>query len=680
MSKLTRRAALSKGGGVPAGYDYAIRSNADIERISGTVQDGYKIWVAPGVYTKMLDLSGDDLVVDGSGIGVTVFDCSDVIPANSFSLASGQAKTYQASVSLMAGVKNKGNIWVGDDFFTLVTSAPTDVSPAGTAHVSDWTSSSPTVTIRPYGDTDPRVDGKLYRISARHSGVNIVGARPMVSKFTAKRNLHQDGSVRLPGDDPYLSRVRVEDGCRHAMLIGVGAVLEDCEGYRARNDLESPYTANLIVCNRNLVAGETFTTRRCTWDGGDQPFVTAYSNHGGDPDEKFATCLHEDCTFINLSQVATAKADSYIIRRGTFVNCGLGASPDTDDVGLTFEDCEGELNQVLKNGSSAAGSDAKTGLTFIDRRNTWKPKLLAVGLWRADGTTGTGNTYTIEDATILSNVATSGVGDLIRIASGLVYLRRLNIGPNLGAKITNLVRLGFNSGTVALDSDANRWAYALPYIYNGTTYGTLAAFKAATGQDSTSNSTGDGGEPSGETIYTLDPSAMSDQNLEDVTGITRIGGAAAQAAIRSGKIAIIGTTQTAYAVPDLESANHVVDFKVSQVPASAGPFPIVVRLIDQSNGIGIRWNSSQYQIWKLVGGLLTSLTPGSGTLVPQVGDVCKVIAVGDRVTLYVNEAAHPSIKDLAYSASELDAATKAGMIARTSTLNPSIDYIIAGTL
>lgn len=98
----------------------------------------------------------------------------------------------------------------------------------------------------------------------------------------------------------------------------------------------------------------------------------------------------------------------------------------------------------------------------------------------------------------------------------------------------------------------------------------------------------------------------------------------------SGKI-----NPTIYVAPDPGVANHFVEVTINTVASLTG-MNAAVRLTPTGDYVAFRERGATgYQIYQNVGGTLTLLGT-AGTI--QVGDVMRLVAIGDQVILYKNGA------------------------------------------
>jgi len=149
---------------------------------------------------------------------------------------------------------------------------------------------------------------------------------------------------------------------------------------------------------------------------------------------------------------------------------------------------------------------------------------------------------------------------------------------------------------------------------------------------------------------------------------TTSGGSSTSARVTSNQLQVL-TTEGGYLTPDLLSANHAVQALVVAAAATTGPF-LAVRMVDQNNFVGIRFSTSTggVQLWQRVEGTLTQI--GSATIATGAGHTIRVEVYDDKVQVLRNGV----VIIAPYTLIGLGAGiTKAGIIARTTAINPWID-------
>lgn len=610
------------------------------------------------VLASVLTSSANGVSVDAYGSGDRpLIDCADYFAANTgWAKTAGRTNVYERTITLPNDVKAKGNVWSGDNFLVQVASLATCDSTPGSAFVTDWAAASATLYIHAIGSTDPTSNGIVYSYSRRLWGINLSGSGCAVRNIRSRRNAHQDGSI-IVGPNGVGFRLRIEDGCRHSALFNPGASLTECYFFRGRNDLEG--SANSLVVNAANVIGLSYSTTDCTFDAGDTPAFTGPQNHGANANDLYASITHTRPVFIGMLQCLDSAAQNVQVVNPTFANCVTGVQSGRVNAVCTVSGGTGTLDQLCSIG--AAG-------TVNSLNNTLTVPAVRSGFYASTPTSGVtlsidGDVLTIADA----NSRTVNNNDLIRIVGGTLSVQNLTIRPVLANPSTVYMRAGFSGGTVTVTANNNSVPLGASWIINGTTYSTLAAWQA-TGQDAASSY---GAIPAPSFTDNFD---RADENLEASANWTRIGGAAAQAAVRSNELAMIGGTTTLYAAPALANATHYVRGTIrGAIPASPASFPLALRGLDQGNFVGVRWGTSALQVFRAIGGTFNQAVSHSVT--PAAGDDIVLAVRGDFLWLYRNNAGLQLQVPL--SASALVNNTLAGTVPR-GVQNPAVDNFACG--
>lgn len=632
-----------------------------------TLASGTKIGLARGLSLRQgLTSSVSTLTVSSLGSGAQpVLDCSDVITG--WTLTSGETVVYEKALSGLPGnSKILGNTWENDTFLTQVTSKAACAALPGSCYVTNWASATPTVYIHATDSSNPNTNGRTYTVSVREYAINITADDAIVRDICTRRNANQDGSIRVTGERALIQRVRVEDGCRHAAYVGAECLIERSYFYRARNDLEVGGSANLVVINQPSITGKKYATRYNTLDGGNQPSVTGWQNHGASPSDLFATIRHEGDTFINLSACASGQAVNHYMVGPVFQGCAECFTLGATGVTAHISGGSGTLNRLYNAEAGVTVNSTGNVITVPDLGGS------TVGFYRTNSASG--------DVTLNISGDQISVVDCTASNARIVYHQRGAVTINgatfklpgtqkLCAQVNHAVYAGFGGGTATFAGGGNTYPYGAAFYLNGTTYWTLAAWQAA-GYDAGSTTT----QPN--TPVDSDDFNRADENLE-VTKWTRIGGAAAQAAVRSNALACIGTTQTLYSLEDMASPDHYIRFKVSSVPATAGPY-VVLRAIDQNNWMGIRWNAATWQFGTCIAGTLTTAALSNTAVTPAVGQDVIVAVKGGKVWLYVD--GRTLERGVSVSAAALASAVKVGVVPRGTAINPLLDDFKCGLI
>lgn len=581
---------------------------------------------------------------------------------------AGTPGVSQATIALPNSVKSLGNVTRNGVLMVQVATSAAVATTPNSFWVQNWQSASSTIEINTSVDTG----GEEYRYGY-DIALSITGANIVLTDIAGRLNGAQDGVIKVAGEGSVNTRIDLSLGARHVGYWGFNSTFEYCTGTGGRNDLEVPGTSNLFVINQPATAGKGYSSSNCTLSSGGYPTVTGWQNHGSDAEELCAYIYHDHDTYDRLSQCSDVQAVDYKDISPTYINCeqglyvGRGASAVAE-----VSDGAGSINRIYE--------VARPSTIKLLRANLSIPMLggATVGFCRGDNPTGD-VTLEIRDSTFQIVNGPSINAQFIRHKRGLVKLYDTTIKPSagetLGAQVDQILVAGFPTGTIAsYEGDRNVFPYGASFTFNGVVYPTLAAWQAywaSQGQTHDANSVTQ--QPKAPTAS--DAFNRADENL-DVTW-TRIGGAAGQAAVRSNSLAAIGTTQTAYRLANMASPNMYARFTVRGVPSTAGPM-VALRLVDQSNSWGLRWNATTWQWGKFVDGVPTVSVQSSTAVAPAVGQDVIVAIEDDRVWLYVDGRC--LIRGLAIPEPALAGASGAGVLVRNTVINPWIDDLKFGPL
>lgn len=136
------------------------------------------------------------------------------------------------------------------------------------------------------------------------------------------------------------------------------------------------------------------------------------------------------------------------------------------------------------------------------------------------------------------------------------------------------------------------------------------------------------------------------------------------------------STGTAFFCPDQGSADHYVQGRV-KTSANSGPF-MCCRLADRSNFVGIRNNGGTLEVYRRVGGTLSSLHASAQGI--AVDDILRLECEGTNWRAYKNGVQFPGAAGSGAIGSAGLTSQRQGIVVRTTTQNPWIDDFEAGAL
>jgi hypothetical protein len=561
-------------------------------------------------FYDFIDKTVDNVLISTYGTGnKPVIDCSDPILASAFSKTAGQTNVYESTITLPNNSKIMGNIYYNDLAVKQVTSIALVDAESNTAFVADWTAASTTLYVNKGGSAP--IDGE-YRYSAREHGIDLIGNSNEIFGVICKKNANQDGSIKMSGLNVSARKTEMNDGCRHSAYFQASCYLDSLIFKGARNDLEG--SANTLVVNEPNVAGKSYITTDCTFDGDGDPRVTGPQNHGADANELFAKITHTRPVFIDLEQSVDIAAQDTQITLPIFNGC---------DIGLFFGRNNGVATMTGATGTAITFIKAEAPFTSNTIDSVITCNKLEVGFYKAEDTASNvstnNDTITVLDADLTSR--------FFRVQGGTLTVKNSEFLPSIAFPAQTFYNCGYSGGTIAYVGENNTFPYGAKFDHNGVVYNTLTDFKAATGATDTTSITAPLPNPS-----FFDTFGRADGDLAQ--GLWSYSGAAAQAAIDSNTVSITGTTLSLYSLPPMASADHYSRAIVGNNNA-AGPFPLIARAQDQLNWIGVRWTTSQFQLWRSVAGSLSQIGTSSG-VTPAVDDEIVIAVRGKYAYFYVN--------------------------------------------
>lgn len=209
----------------------------------------------------LLPAASVQVIAYGSG-AMPLLDCSDVISAGAWTKTGGQTNVYQASLPIDASSITWVSAWENSVRLVRATSIANCDATAGSYFPSSDTSSPITLYLHSTNDTSPAVNGKTYEYSKRQTGINDQGfTSAYVSGIQTRRNLLNDGSLRLAGTFPRIDSCLATEGTKHNILVGAGALVTNTT---ARDLYFGGQQGILFVYNANTPSGQPITFRGCT--------------------------------------------------------------------------------------------------------------------------------------------------------------------------------------------------------------------------------------------------------------------------------------------------------------------------------------------------------------------------------------------------------------------------------
>lgn len=256
----------------------AVATPARLKVVMGT-QSNLRYWVASdSIFRGTLDTSlcpgaiGDIY----AGINPPIFLGDDIIAPGSFTKTAGKTNVYQADVTTETGTSYQSS-FEGGSFHTRAADLSGVDSTAGSFIPCAAGTSTPqveegslTLYIHPYGNTDPRVDGKVYSYSKRQFAyVDHVGGTNIVRNMTFKAPHAADGVATIYGQMITCSCLR---GNKHNVLVHKTGILNGCT---VNTYYWGGGQAALVVCNDDAAGGGQPQVINCTITGNSASDPTA---------------------------------------------------------------------------------------------------------------------------------------------------------------------------------------------------------------------------------------------------------------------------------------------------------------------------------------------------------------------------------------------------------------------
>lgn len=247
------------GGGTPAA---AVRTLARATALAAGIGAGAAIRLKRGgVWDEQLVLDQTGALVAAYGSTaepMPLVRCSDAVAPGAFAPVDGAAGVYAASVAHAFTNPAKVSTRVFEDGRQLawvVDLAACAVTPGSFTYDGAAIGVSPLVVrVHPRGSTDPRADGKAYRVVTRPHGVRLSGVGAVIDGIHATQNGHNDGALAITAPDGTIRNCLATWGSVHNLLAWArGARVEGSVAYRTRPN--SGNATSFVAYHSDPVAG-----------------------------------------------------------------------------------------------------------------------------------------------------------------------------------------------------------------------------------------------------------------------------------------------------------------------------------------------------------------------------------------------------------------------------------------
>lgn len=385
----------------------------------------------------------------------------DVIPAGGWSKSDGYTYVYQSPITLSATSTIYTNAWENDTWMVRVASVALCDSTPGSYYLSE-ASTSTTLYIHPSANDNPGSNGKKYEYTRREYGLLAnASVGSTVDGIWTKRTLHQNGSLFV-GNLSTVRNCRASQGSKHNLFVQEGSLVEDClidDAYYGTTQ------ATLFVCYNASFTGLGVTIRRsaCTMPAASTN-IGGFLSHDSATTTWLGTAIVEDVTCTNLATaINLGRTTSQTINNPTITNCVTGINAD---VSLTVNG--GSITTA--SGGQCVGI-SKPNVTVTLNGGTYNAPGVSANLIRS---------LSQANSTINLNAIT-----VVRANGWMVQMT--GAGGVLNSNGNTFTSVGFGHYDIAADttvtSDNNKFGTVRTWRKAGTSYTSLAAWQAVSGQD-----------------------------------------------------------------------------------------------------------------------------------------------------------------------------------------------------
>lgn len=466
---------------------------------------GKRIGLARGsVFREEVLITAANVTVGDYGFGaLPLIDAGEAIANAGFTATSGQAGVYQVAVTFTgttAGVPGGEyrNAYENDRALKKMSSLAACQSTAGSCY---WSAegagvTSATLYIHPYAGDDPTSNGKAYAYTKRYNGLAITGASATVRNIRTRRQRRNDGSMVLSGRNSVMRGCTIEDGHKHAALMGAGGLIDGCtfrNGYWGKGGSNPNVGCNHVVFFDGGSALPGFSWVGSIFEVDDtktNEAVVGVISHTANGTDPFGSVLsrgnkYTGASVASMSGSDLANAPAQTHSNNLYVNCittdrmsVVGGTMDWQGQAVITTTLTGTVN-LLPNPAVAAT------VNVHDSK-------FSSNTYTALAASGAGSTVTI-DRTLIYQQDTSGKYPNYVVTAGAANVT-ISINNCTVQKTQQYDVFEWFRADTIYTGDNNHWVSPYPRFSkdNGATYySTLATWQAASGQDTHSDQTGD---------------------------------------------------------------------------------------------------------------------------------------------------------------------------------------------
>lgn len=440
--------------------------------LAKTITTGQRIGLARGSsWREQLAITADNVTIAAYGSGDRpILDASDVVAAGSWNKTAGRTNVYDVSLAVQtdALASEWPSIWIDGTRLTKAADLATCDATPGTYYYGAVEGTTPiTVYVHSTGDSDPRIDGKVYEASIRKTGLSTDGCTGCVVRSVQAQKPYTSYGGILIGRYGRLYDSVSNAGTTHNVFLRGFAEAHDvtATGGYAPGDVPVMY----VAYEANPADSPTVLFDRCSATNTVQS--TGFFVHTSGA--SFGTVEYRDAT-VSLS-AGTAfggtNLTTLVVTRGTVTSpVLLGTNSNATITGTAFTANVAAQTVIAVGTAGTSLTATNLSITAPTNNNVGAVVVTSVA----------NNTITITGTTLSANYAGSrGATFLLRILGANATVTAS--GNTWGAAVGATAYL--TQATTTLASDNNTFKSNVQFSIAGTVYGTLALYQAGTGQD-----------------------------------------------------------------------------------------------------------------------------------------------------------------------------------------------------
>ena len=408
-----------------------------------------------------------------------ILDASDIAPNASFSKTGGLTNVYQISwAHSIVDSQSKHSVWVNGVRMVRATStANCDATPGSFFAAAPSAGTPTTVYVHPPGSTVPGSDGKVYEITKREYGIYMPGSN-QIDGLYARFCAHTSGCI-YAFDNCTIRNCTMKDGWRHNILTGNASWCYDC----ISEDIEGASTGSSDYVNYSAPNGGTGGFVRCIARGKIQIATNSagfYAHRTVNAERIDFT----DCEVTNRVKGWSAAADFVSSVGGKITDCDYGISigGTAEILGVFINGLPGPNSRRMIR--AIDGGSLGNGVTLTIKGNVFVgSRGISDGGMIWGGSSATGIVWDIQYNSIIGyDIQSYTNGFNPANTTGQTITFRKNICGGMWGAFT----IGANALVGATLDENVYYVPGIQWTWGATTHNTIAAYRAASGQDANS--------------------------------------------------------------------------------------------------------------------------------------------------------------------------------------------------